>query len=220
MAVLAGGLAAVVAIALLFGVRRVPDLDLVRATVEPFGDGLRVITRWHADGAIDAVRVSVSPDGGRVTMSTRLAGESADTAVVTSPPVGGTHAGTSCVVPLRGGLAGDERCTPWQFVRPSAAARAGGDAAQIVVQPVGLQVDPDVGGRCARWQAANPGRSPWIKVNSRAVPACTGPNGKPTVAQFCAFAILPDGERILTDNSRGNAYCEALFAEWSAERTL
>ena len=216
---LAGGLGAVVAIALLIGVRGVPELDLVRATVEPFGDRLRVITRWHADGAIDAVRVSVKPAGQQGSMSTHIAGETADTVIVAAPPSGGTHAGTSCVVPLRGGESGTERCTPWQFVRPSAAA-ATDDAAQIVVQPAGLQVDPDVDGRCASWQAANPGRSPWIEVNRRAVAACTGPNGKPTIAQFCAFAILPDGDRLLTDNSRGNPYCEELFATWAAERTL
>ena len=219
MAALAGGLAAVAAVALLIGVKPVPELDLVRATVEPVGAGLRVITRWHAEGAIDAVRVSVTPEGLSGTMSTRHAGESADTVLVAAPS-SGTSAGVSCVVPLRGGAAGEERCTPWQFVRPSAEARAGADAAEIVVQPAGLQVDPDVGGRCAAWQDANPGRSPWLDVNRRAVPACTGPNGKPTVAQFCAFAILPDGERILTDNSRGNTYCESLFAEWAAERTL
>ena len=215
---LAGGLGAVVAIALLIGVRGVPELDLVRATVEPFGDRLRVITRWHADGAIDAVRVSVKPAGQPGSMSTHIAGEAADTVLVAAPPSGGTHAGTSCVVPLRGGESGTERCTPWQFVRPSAAATS--DAAEIVVQPAGLQVDPDVDGRCASWQAANPGRSPWIEVNRRAVAACTGPNGKPTIAQFCAFAILPDGDRLLTDNSRGNPYCEELFASWAAERTL
>jgi hypothetical protein len=219
VAALAGGLAAVAALALLIGVRGVPELDLVRATVEPFGDRLRVITRWHADGAIDAVRVSVNPVGTAGTMSTRLSGEAADTVIVDAPPSGGTHAGTSCVVPLRGGEAGTERCTPWQFVRPSAQSAAG-DAAQIVVQPAGLQVDPDLDGRCASWQASNPGRSPWIEVNRRAVAACTGPNGKPTIAQFCAFAILPDGERILTDNSRGNAYCEELFTRWAAQRAI
>ena len=84
----------------------------------------------------------------------------------------------------------------------------------------GLQVDPDIEGRCASWQAANPGRSPWVEVNRRAVPACTGPNGKPTIAQFCAFAILPGGERVMTENSRGNPYCEELFSGWAAERAL
>lgn len=216
---LAIGLAAVAGLALIFGVRPVPELDLVRATVEPFGPDVRVITRWHADGAVDAVRVAVTPEGGAETMSTHITGETADTVIVSTQARGGTHAGTSCVVPLRNGVAGTERCTPWQFVRPTAEARTA-DATEIVVRPAGLQVDPDVDGRCAAWQAANPGRSPWLSVNSRAVPACTGPNGKPTVAQFCAFAILPDGQRVITDNSRGNPYCEQLFRDWSALRAL
>ncbi|MDQ2670516.1 MAG: hypothetical protein M3Y31_07800 [Gemmatimonadota bacterium] len=220
VAVLVACLGAVIAVALLLG-RRLPSLEAVRATVEPVPEGLRVVTRWYADGALDAVRVSVAPVGVAPTMSTRLAAEAADTVILPAPSTGGTLAGESCVVPLRGGEAGHERCTPWQFVRPSAHATAdSGTAARIVVQPGGLQVDPDVDGRCAQWQAANPGRSPWIDVNERAVPACTGPNGKPTVAQFCAFALLPNGEKAITENSRGNPYCEALFAEWSEERVI
>lgn len=223
LALLIGGLAAVAALALLLAGRSPPALDAVRATVEPADSGIRVVTRWYTDGAVDAVRVAVKPDSGEASMSTRLAAEAADTVILPVPVAGGMIAGSSCAVPLRDGEAGAELCTPWQFVRPSASAQAPageGDAvaAVIVVQPAGLQVDPDVDGRCAQWQATNPGRSPWVDVNRRAVPACTGPNGKPTVAQFCAFAVLPDGEKVITDNSRGNDYCERLFAEWSLER--
>jgi hypothetical protein len=89
---------------------------------------------------------------------------------------------------------------------------------RIVVQPSGLQVDPDMEGRCAAWQRQNPTRSVWVEVNQRAVPDCTGPNGKPTVAQFCAFAMLDDGRRIQTENSSKNPYCERLFRDWSEER--
>jgi hypothetical protein len=56
-------------------------------------------------------------------------------------------------------------------------------------------------------------------VNRQAVPECTGPNGKPTVAQFCAFAVLTDGRRVMTISSRKVAYCDELFRRWSLERT-
>lgn len=135
-----------------------------------------------------------------------------------------------------------ERCTPWQFVVPSAeqmpeaavdtarrrrragpdsvAAATGGagQALRIVVQPSGIQVDPDPDGRCAAWQRENPTRSVWVEVNQKAVADCTGPNGKPTVAQFCAFAVLTDGRRVKTRNSSDDPYCDRLFREWSAER--
>jgi hypothetical protein len=88
---------------------------------------------------------------------------------------------------------------------------------RIIVQPSGLQVDPDVGGRCAEWQASHPDQSVWISVNQRAVPECTGPNARPTVAQFCAFAVLPDGRRVKTANTANNRYCDELFVEWSRE---
>ncbi|HEX7335797.1 MAG TPA: hypothetical protein VF252_01210, partial [Gemmatimonadales bacterium] len=77
---------------------------------------------------------------------------------------------------------------------------------------------PDVTGACARWQQAHPTESVWLEVNRTAVPDCTGPNRKPTVAQFCAFAVLPDGRRAKTANSANNPYCEELFEEWIRER--
>ena len=89
---------------------------------------------------------------------------------------------------------------------------------RIVVNPEGAQVDPDVGGRCAEWQRRNPERTVWIEVNQEAIPECMGPNGKPTVAKFCAFAVLSDGRRIKTENSNNDAYCERLFQAWVRQR--
>ena len=82
-----------------------------------------------------------------------------------------------------------------------------------------MQVDLDQNGRCAAWQRANPGRSVWVMVNKEAVRECTGPNGKPTVAQFCAFAVLTDGRRVKTLSSAKVDYCNELFAAWSEQRT-
>jgi hypothetical protein len=79
-------------------------------------------------------------------------------------------------------------------------------------------VDPDVGGRCAAWQRRHPERTVWIEVNREAIPECMGPNGKPTVAKFCAFAVLADGRRIKTENSSNDAYCERLFQAWVRQR--
>jgi hypothetical protein len=39
------------------------------------------------------------------------------------------------------------------------------------------------------------------------------------VAQFCAFAVLTDGRRVMTISSRKVAYCDELFRRWSLERT-
>jgi hypothetical protein len=105
--------------------------------------------------------------------------------------------------------------------RPKRTARAGAGEAvvsRIDVQPSGQQVDPDVGGKCAAWQHRYPNRHVWIEVNRQAVPECMGPNGKPTVAQFCAFAVLADGRRVKTGNSANVPYCEQLFQAWVRER--
>jgi hypothetical protein len=209
----------------------------VRSSVTQQGDSLDVIVDWRlttapAQGVAESVRVEVGlGDGATSQVSTNSAEQRTDTLRLPAPAQGETSTGYSCVAAVNHGRLGREDCTPWQFVRPSAeavpqdtsrrakgAARASTSIAQVVIQPAGLQVDPDVGGRCAHWQRDNPARSVWLDVNQRAVPECTGPNGKPTVAQFCAFAVLADGRRTKTQNSANNPYCERLFRDWSSER--
>jgi hypothetical protein len=184
-------------------------------------------------GVPESVRVEVGlGDGDVAQFSTVPSQAQTDTAIVPAPAPGQTASGYSCVAAVRHGRLGREKCTPWQFVRPAgevtdtgAKAQVGGRTPtagqrvqRIVVQPEGVQVDPDVNGRCARWQRDHPGSSVWVEINRAAVPECTGPNGKPTVAQFCAFAVLADGRKVATRASEGIPYCERLFAEWGKER--
>jgi hypothetical protein len=216
----------------------------VRSAVSVVGDSLEVVVQWRlADGAgalPDSVRVEVGLGDGRESFAaTTPSSQSTDTLRLRAPTPGETVAGYSCAAPMRGGRLARERCTPWQYVRPSAQAPArpaGPDSAKspqskreaaaghtaavvrIVIAPEGQQVDPDVGGRCAAWQRSNPQRSVWIEVNQEAIPECMGPNGKPTVAKFCAFAVLADGRRIKTENSSNDAYCERLFQAWVRQR--
>ena len=195
----------------------------VRSAVAQTGDSLQVVVSWDLTlaaptGAPDSVRVKVArqqpPDS---LISIQRAGQLADTLYLPLPAAGRTVQALSCVTAEHQGEITEETCTPWQYVVPSAAAAAV-TVTRIVVQPRGLQVDPDVGGRCAYWQQTHPGQSVWVAVNRTAVPACTGPNAKPTVAQFCAFAVLPDGRRVKTTNSSNNDYCDELFEEWARER--
>jgi hypothetical protein len=201
----------------------------VRSLVTRQGDSLEVEVGWSLETAAarvvpESVRVEVGlSDNEQVTVSTSPVDRQLDTLRLGSPEPGQTASGYSCVSGVHRGRIMRESCTPWQFVLPSAeqVPRPGGDSAKvlsIVVQPNGLQVDPDAGGRCAAWQRENPARSVWVEVNEKAVADCMGPNGKPTVAQFCAFAILADGRRVKTSNSTNNPYCERLFRDWSAER--
>ena len=194
----------------------------VRSAVSETGDSLQIVVSWDLTlaapaGAPDSIRVTVVRQPSDSLVSIQKAGQLADTLYLPLPAAGQTVQAVSCVTAEHQGELPDESCTPWQYVRPSAAAPAVA-ATRIVVQPSGLQVDPDVGGRCAYWQQTHPGQSVWVAVNQTAVPACTGPNEKPTVAQFCAFAVLPDGRRVKTSNSSNNDYCDGLFQEWTRER--
>jgi hypothetical protein len=185
-----------------------------------------VIVSWDltlsdSAGRPDSIRVKVMPDKQRrdSLVSMQPATELADTLNLPAPAVGQTVSGLSCAAAAHPSEEAQETCTPWQYVRPAATEQASGAVLiRIVIQPTGLQVDPDVEGACARWQQSHPADSVWVEVNRTAVPECTGPNRRPTVAQFCAFAVLPDGRRAKTANSVNNPYCEELFEEWIRER--
>jgi hypothetical protein len=210
----------------------------VRSTVAQEGESLRVVVDWRlvmprGPELAESTRVEVGVNDGAISqVATVPANEYSDTLRVPAPAPGQTASGYSCVAPMTRGRLTPESCTPWQFVRPAAGqtradsapartprAAAAIKVSRIVVQPEGMQVDPDLEARCAAWQQRNPGRSVWVTVNRQAIKECTGPNGKPTVAQFCAFAVLSDGRRVKTLSSENVDYCDELFRTWSAERT-
>jgi hypothetical protein len=194
----------------------------VRSAISERADSLQVVVSWdltlsEPEGRPDSIRVRVVPERQEPGVrSFQIATELADTIYLSAPARGQTLNGISCASAQHDGQALEESCTPWQYIRPSAEASAAG-VNQVVIRPDGLQVDPDIGGRCASWQRANPNRSVWIAVNQAAVPECTGPNRKPTVAQFCAFLVLPGGKRVKSANSTNDPYCDELFDEWSRE---
>ena len=208
-----------------------PDLSQateVRSTIWEASDSLHVVVGWdltlsEPEGLPDSVRIRVIPEASDTLTLTQHGAALADTAYLPAPEAGQTIRGLSCVAAQHDREQPEEEvCTPWQYVRPHAttiAAAGGGTVAQqIVIQPSGLQVDPDVGGRCAEWQRNHPADSLWISVNLTAVAECTGPNQRPVVAQFCAFAVMPDGRRLKTSSSSNNRYCDELFREWIRER--
>jgi hypothetical protein len=207
------------------------EIEAVRSTVSESRDSLQVVVAWETNsfwplGSTDSLRVQVVADSGYPGGSQpKVLGfptgkQQADTANLPMPAPGQSVIGYSCAAVIHPGMPLDQSCTGWQYVRPSAAfdSAAGRGAGQIVIQPGGLQVDPDVDGSCARWQKSHPSQSVWILINRTAVPECTGSNLKPTVAKFCAFAVLPGGRRVKTANSTNDRYCDELFVEWTRER--
>jgi hypothetical protein len=222
----------------------VADARDVHSDVTGVGDSLDVVVSWEfADTAgtpePDSTRLEVGLEGTDPTVVLLPSRQRSDTLRIGAPPSGSTGKGHSCVSGVyRSRLVG-ESCTPWEFVRPTAesspakppradsgvkkpakpaASGKNRTVLRLVVRPSGRQVDPDIGGKCAAWQRENPGQSVWVTVNETAVADCMGPNGKPTVAQFCAFAVLEDGQRVKTENSINSPYCEVLFQAWVRER--
>jgi hypothetical protein len=217
----------------------------VRSDVTSTGDSLEIVVSWQFTDSVgmpqpDSARLEVGLEGADPRVVILPAKQLSDTLRIGAPPAGQSAMGHSCVSGVHGSRLSGESCTPWQFVRPAAdtvpSKPARGDSAdkktaagttgaakgpvilRLVVRPSGRQVDPDIAGKCAAWQRAHPGHSVWLRVNDTAVPECMGPNGKPTVAQFCAFAVLQDGSRVKTENSTNNPYCEELYQIWVGER--
>lgn len=217
----------------------------VRSDVTSTGDSLEIVVSWQFTDSAgvpqpDSTRLEVGLEGSDPSVVILPAKQRSDTLRIVAPPAGQTAMGHSCVSGVHGSRLSGESCTPWQFVRPAAASPpskpARGDSTnkkpaahttaaartpvvlRLVVRPSGQQVDPDVAGKCAEWQQDNPGQSVWLRVNQTAVSECMGPNGKPTVAQFCAFAVLQDGDRVKTENSTNSPYCDELYQTWVRER--
>jgi hypothetical protein len=166
---------------------RTPDVVAkatdVRSQVSRHGDSLEVEVGWQLKTDLDEVvpeslRVEVGlSDNEQVVVSTTPVDRHLDTLRLSSPEPGQTASGYSCVSGVHRGRITKESCTPWQFVLPSAEQmpQAPHDSAhpgekrpvakevekvlRVVVQPAGLQVDPDTEGRCAAWQRNNPSRS-------------------------------------------------------------
>ena len=216
----------------------------VRSDVSVSGDSLQIVVSWRlvespSAERPDSVRLEAGLGDGRMSTAEVVPSDQrTDTLTLPAPMPGATASGYSCAATVHGQRLARESCTPWQFVRPSAqlppkpaepestrpapkrksAAAPAATVVRVVLEPEGQQVDPDVGGRCAAWQRRNPGRQVWIEVNQEAIPECMGPNGKPTVAKFCAFAVMSDGRRVKTENSSNDPYCERLFQAWVRER--
>lgn len=199
----------------------------VRSSVAEVADSLQVVVSWDLtlsapSGRPDSIRVKVRAEPRADSLlSIQSSHQLADTVYLVAPARGQTLRGISCAAAKHLGQPLEESCTPWQYIRPNVVTTSPDQPAapnQIVIKPSGLQVDPDIDGRCAAWQAKHPTASVWIAVNRRAVPECTGPNRKPTVAQFCAFVVLPDGRRLKSANSANSSYCDELFVEWTRER--
>jgi hypothetical protein len=207
------------------GLPQLSEATEVRSIITPAAESLQVVVAWDLtlstpEGQPDSIRIAVTPAPGTDSIiGMQPASVFADTTYLPAPAVGQTLSGASCVAAHHINQPMTETCTPWQYVRPTASAAASVPTPQrVVLAPSGLQVDPDVGGKCAGWQRTHPGQSVWIAVNRTAIRECTGVNGKPTVAQFCAFVVLSDGRRVKSANSANSSYCDELLEEWRRER--
>ena len=73
----------------------------------------------------------------------------------------------------------------------------------------------DSTGTCATWQASHPGQTPWVVVNTTAVPACQTTKG-PKVFQTCLVFLPGDGSTPQLCTPNGSP-CRIGTAPWTAD---
>ena len=100
-------------------------IEVVRSSISGQGDSLEMVVAWELSrlsllGAADSVRVEVAPDEGDTLVTTQAADQKADTVHLLAPSLGKTVKGYSCVAAHYRGEPPEQRCTPWQYVRPAA----------------------------------------------------------------------------------------------------
>ena len=185
----------------------------VQSAVTQEGDSLQVVVRWRALRSIgrrpvDSLRVEVRVDSmGAPASRVRLHPASGVRIRCTCPRHCRARRPTDCRASRRS-------ITRWSRARP---VRHGGTCVRTPVyrrrRPAGARArrtdrrgpagadrhsaERIAGGpryrRAVRGMAAAASDGAgWIEVNRVAVPPCTGPNNRPTVAQFCAFAELAE----------------------------
>lgn len=161
-----------------------------------------------------------------------------DSTTLVAPAYGKSAIYKGCAQGERGGRASGvrypttPRCWTWSYARPLPTGSIDSlwRLSALIVRPLppDSAIAADSGSRCASWQAANVGASPWVadpdSVNLAPVPACRGADGtRTTVWQFCALGELRDSvgtiRRVKMRNSWNSAYCEREYQKWVAENS-
>ena len=151
----------------------------VRSTIAEVADSLQVVVSWdltlaEPTGRPDSIRIKVIPEQQqRTIIAVQSSMQLSDTLYLPAPLPGQTLTGISCATAEHPGVPPEESCTPWQYIRPAATAAVAAEPGainRIVIRPSGLQVDPDVDGKCLPWQRNQPDQSVWIAGNRTAVP--------------------------------------------------
>jgi len=184
-----------------------------------------VVTGWIAGR--DTVRFQYLKNDTTVLTTRRTVFK--DSTTVPAPAYNTGAKYTGCAIVERGGrnsgivYPANKICWTWNYFRepPPGTVDSIFRLSAIIIRPLGPRLIADSGGTCTAWQASHPTQTPWIVVNSQAVPQCMHKDSLGTVRlsiwQFCVFAEDSAGHKVKTQNSWNIPYCEEEFKSWIAE---
>jgi hypothetical protein len=165
-------------------------------TVAGTPDSTAVIVR--ATGAADVRR--------KYTVATKT-----DSLDVGYPAAGATKTVNVLAVAFKGGRSSDTVSLGGGTIQGDVAAPTG----TLKLIPAAFKVATDSGAVCAIWQKANPGKTPWLVVNTTAVPPCQTSSG-PKIFQNCLILIPTVGPPVLCIPSAGAA-CQIGTTPWTPD---
>lgn len=143
-----------------------------------------------------------------------------DSLYAPAPDYGATFTYKGCSQVERGGRTSGnvypatKRCWSWEYMRPQPTGTMDSliRFSSLLIRPLGPKLAADSGSACALWQATNPSTSPFVQINAKAVPACTGHDSTGAEAlrvwQYCVFAQDSAGVYHKMQNSWNSPYCE------------
>lgn len=141
---------------------------------------LWVVWSFTTPGTPDSTVIVVKATGATDVRRKYTVATKTDSLDAGYPAAGTTKTINVLALAFKGGKSSDTVSLGGGTVQGDVAAPTG----TLKLIPAAWKTIADSGAVCAKWQAANPGKTPWIVVNTTAVAACQTTDG-PKIFQAC-----------------------------------
>lgn len=148
---------------------------------------LWVVWSFTVAGTPDSTVVIVKATGAPDVRRKYTIASKTDSVDVGYPAAGASKVVNALAVAFKGGKSSDTVSLGGGTVQGDVPAPSG----TLKLIPAAWKNQADDGGVCKAWQASHPGTTPWVVVNTTAVPACQASDG-PKIFQVCTVYIPGD----------------------------
>jgi hypothetical protein len=171
---------------------------------------LWVVWSYTVAGTPDSTIVIVKATGATDVRRKYTTASKTDSVDVGYPAPGAAKVINALAVAFKGGKSSDTVSLGGGTVQGDVPAPSG----TLKLIPAAWTTRSDSAGVCASWQASHPGQTPWVVVNTTAVPACQTAAG-PRIFQVCTVFLPHDGSTPVLCAPSGTA-CRIGTTPWPA----